>query len=56
MAILRYKGALDDDPDEEETWDRQGLTLNPWNEERSDLNIPYSALNSTGIRNIMHAL
>lgn len=51
MAILRYKGAPDDDPSEEETLDRQGLTVNPWNERRSNLNIPYVALNSTGIRN-----
>jgi hypothetical protein len=41
MAILRYKGAPNEQPDEEETWDRQGLTMNPWNEEMSELNIPY---------------
>lgn len=51
LAILRYKGAPDDEPNEEESWNRQGLTLNPWNEKRSDLNIPFVALNSTGISN-----
>lgn len=49
MAILRYKGAPNEQPDEEETWDRQGLTMNPWNEEMSELNIPYFFMNSTGI-------
>jgi hypothetical protein len=55
MAILRYKGAPNEEPDEEETWDRQGLTLNPWNEEMSDLNIPYFVMNSTGTNLSNHA-
>ena len=49
MAILRYKEASNEDPAEEESKDRQGLTLNPWNEEMSDLNIPFFVMNSTGI-------
>ena len=49
MAILRYKGAPNKDPAEQENWDRQGLTLNPWNEKISDLNIPFFVMNSTGI-------
>ena len=55
MAILRYKGAPNEEPDEEETWDRQGLTLNPRNEKMSDLNIPYFVMNSTGTNLSNHA-
>lgn len=49
LAILHYKGSPSKDPDEDETLDPEGLTLNPWNKKMSDLNIPYFLMNSTGI-------
>ncbi|KAL4230719.1 Mco1p [Mactra antiquata] len=49
VAILRYTGAPDEDPEGEVTWelaDRQGLKVNPWNKKGTSELIPVAKLKS----------
>ncbi|XP_072013206.1 uncharacterized protein [Amphiura filiformis] len=47
LAIVRYVGAPEEDPQEAEILVPEGVVLNPWNEAASDTAIPIVNLNAT---------
>ncbi len=48
LAILRYDGASEEDPQENEDVIPTGVLVNPWNEAASDTAIPIVQMNATG--------
>ena len=48
LAIVRYDGAPNEDPDESELLLPKGTVVNPYNEEASSTAIPIVKLNSSG--------
>lgn len=48
LAIVRYQGASEDDPAADESVDRNGFELNPYNEMKSESNMYISDVESLG--------
>ncbi len=49
LAILRYDGASEEDPQENEFLIPTGVLVNPWNEAASNTTIPIVEMNAIGI-------